>query len=295
MLEAQGDQGNYTGTITLAENAFKFTAAEKGDELAGSFATPDGQFDFKAAIKGEDLTLTTGETHYKLTRLNGNPLAKAKAGDATGGKIKNFVRQQGGGFLSHFVSAVAGNKGQVSQSASAAAFDTLATMGQAQVAQPDPGALAPPVGGQSVAGVPGFNGGNGVAVSGADPRVSGLLGTWVKTEQTLVNGASSTKVLYAVLRDDGAMLITVAPQSARNFSNKLGNGLPPTTGAGQNADADVRGRWSSNGATLTIAYEGGVTAQYACEVRPNVSGWLILRIQGADGSPVQEWSKANSD
>src|SRR5215468_6725731 len=96
-LQARGEQGNYTGTITLGENAYKFTASDKGDGLAGVFTTPDGQFDFQAVIKGDALTLTTGNTRYKLTRFN--PLAKAKTGDGTGSKITGFVRQQGGGFL----------------------------------------------------------------------------------------------------------------------------------------------------------------------------------------------------
>src|SRR5579859_869373 len=45
-FEAQGNQGTYTGTIKLGENAFQFTATEKGNELLGQFQTQDGQFDF---------------------------------------------------------------------------------------------------------------------------------------------------------------------------------------------------------------------------------------------------------
>jgi hypothetical protein len=145
-VEAQGDHGNYTGTMTLGEDTFKFTASEKGDGLAGSFTTPDGQFDFQAAIKGDTLKLTTGDTHYKLSRQNANPLAKAKTGDGTGAKLTSFFGQQGKSFLGQFASNVASNKGHVADSASSAGFGTLASVGQSISGAPaqDPGSASPP-------------------------------------------------------------------------------------------------------------------------------------------------------
>jgi hypothetical protein len=290
LFEAQYDQTNYTGTITLGENAFKFSASEKADALEGSFTSPDGQFTFHAAIKGDSLTLTTGETRYKLKRYN--PLAK---GDGTGGKIKNFMRQQGGGFLGQFASAVAGNNGQLSQSASSAAFGTLAAIGRGQMGQPlgampQGGAVPPPqAGGQPVTA----NGVSGSALPSTASRVSALIGTWMKTDQNQVNGTTTTKVMYAVLRADGSMLVTLNADSARSCAYNQGAGTPQTTGAAQGADADVHARWSSNGTSLTITYDGGTTAQYSYEVRSNTSGSLTLHIQGADGSPAQEWNKTN--
>ena len=87
-FEAKGDQGNYAGTITLGANAFKFTATEKGTDLVGSFETQDGKFDFKAALKGDSLSLTTGGSHYKLGRVNTNPLAKS---DGSTKKLKSTL------------------------------------------------------------------------------------------------------------------------------------------------------------------------------------------------------------
>src|SRR5690349_11974693 len=61
ILEAHGDQGIYTGTITLGENAFKFTGSDNGTGLIGSFTTPEGEFDFQAVVKGDVLTLRAGD------------------------------------------------------------------------------------------------------------------------------------------------------------------------------------------------------------------------------------------
>jgi hypothetical protein len=138
VFEAQGDQGNYIGKITLGDNSFNFTASELGDGLTGSFATQDGQFDFKAVLKGDGLILNTGGTSYKLARLNSNPLARAGTGD----KLKNVFRQQGAGFFHHFADAFAGGEGNPGQAAKTAALDSLVSNLQGQLAQNGTGHVA---------------------------------------------------------------------------------------------------------------------------------------------------------
>lgn len=287
-LQSQGEQGNYTGTITLGENAYRFTASDKGGGLAGSFSTPDGQFDFQAVIKGSKLTLTSDDMRYKLTRYN--PLAKTSAGEG-GAKLKGLVNQHGGGFLGRFMTLFAKNKGHLLESASAAAFDTIGSAGQTQFGAPPPqnSSLVSAQTGASprhTARVPApFMNGNSVS--------SSLPGIWIKTEQIVVNGSVATNVTYAVFRSDGAMLMTLNPSSASNFCNgqSSGNAQPP--GAPQSADTDIQARWASNNSILTMTYDGGANAQYTYDIRSGPASSSILRIQGGDGTAPQEWTKSN--
>jgi hypothetical protein len=93
-FKAQGDQGNYTGTIAQGTNTFDFTATDKGKGkgLSGSFTTPDGPIDFQATIKAEKLTLTIVGTRFKLTRYI--PLVKPKTDDGTA-TIIGIIKSQG--------------------------------------------------------------------------------------------------------------------------------------------------------------------------------------------------------
>jgi hypothetical protein len=287
-LQSQGEHGNYTGTITLGENAYRFTASEKGGGLAGSFATPDGQFDFQVVIKGSKLTLTSDDTRYKLTRYN--PLAKTGTGDG-GAKLKGLVKQHGGGFLGRFMTMFAKNKGHLLESASSAAFDTIGSAGQTQFGAPPPQdsslvSAQPGASPRHIARAPAPSI-NGNSVS------SGLPGIWVKTEQIAVNGSVTCNVTYAAFRADGAMLMTLNPSSASSFCNGQSSGNTQPSGAPQSADTDLHAHWASDNSILTMTYDGGANAQYAYEIRSGPTGSPILRIQGGDGAAPQEWTKSN--
>ncbi|HSU57373.1 MAG TPA: hypothetical protein VLT36_25245 [Candidatus Dormibacteraeota bacterium] len=297
-MEANGDQGKYNGTITLGENAFKFTASGKGDGLVGSFTTPDGQFDFHATIKGDKLNLTTGDSHYKLVRLN--PLQKGKTSDDTGARITGFVRQQGVGFLGQLVSSVGNSKGQLAESAANAAFGTLSSIGQQLGGTPPQPPSAPVLPGAPVFQVSGAPAQPGTtppiaanAASANDTHANSLPGTWVKIEQNVVSGVPNPKPTFAAFRSDGSMLMTVNPRTAFSFYKESSPNSPQSDGAPQSTDSDVHARWASNNSSLTISYDGGATAQYAYDIGSNVVGMPVLRLQGGDGSPVQEWTKSN--
>src|SRR5262245_16755769 len=204
-IEAHGDQDNYTGTITLGEDAFKFTARDKEEGVAGSFTTPNGQFDFQCVIKGDTLTLTSGNTRYKLTRVN--PLAKGKTSNGSGAKLKSFLRQHGSGFLGQFARSVANSKGQVSGSATAAGFSTLASIGHQLGGSPPQNSSASSQPGVPLLQIPGapFQPGAMPAITANtpsvnDPHAHGLPGTWVKIEQSVVNGVASVRPTFAVFR-----------------------------------------------------------------------------------------------
>jgi hypothetical protein len=276
-LQARGEQGKYTGTITLGENAFKFTGSDNGDGLAGSFTTPDGELDFRCAIKGDTVNLTTGDTHYKLTRAN--PLAKPKTSDSNSAKVKGFIHKEAGGFLGKFISSVASNKGHLGESATSAGFDTLASVGN-EVQDAVTNSSAPEVPAAAA---------TASAVSTKAPRPTRLAGTWTKSEQTSV--APGTKVTYAVFRPDGSMLMTVNAQTARSF-DKNQPASSAQAAAPEAKDTDVHAHWSSDNASLTLAYDSGTTAQYSYEIRSGAAGSSILRLQGDDGTPVQEWTKS---
>jgi len=286
-LEAHGDQASYTGTIKLGDDAFEFTANENADGLAGSFTTPDGQFDFRATLKGEALTLITGDTRYKLTRFN--PLAKPKTGKSTSEQITGVVRQEGSGFIGHLLKGIADSKGNVKDSATSAGFGTIGSIGAKEFGA-DPADTQAEGNSQTPAQTSPTD--SVTAQKGSHDK--GLEGIWVKTEKTVVDGTTGTKLTYMVFRADGSMLMTPNQQTAHNFTRNRPAAGTHSADKPNPAAADVYAHWSSKNSVLTMTFDGGNTDQDSYEISPGAGNLRVLHIQGPDGSPVQEWAKSNN-
>jgi hypothetical protein len=116
----------------------------------------------------------------------------------------------------------------------------------------------------------------------------------MKMDYKAVGGSSWAKYTYATLLADGSVLISENSESAHNFQyqNQQGNEVARAVGGSQGSNSGTRGRWKAEAGTLTINYGNGGSDEYRYEVRPNSSGWPILRLQPAGGGKLQEWSKS---
>lgn len=73
-----GQEGRYTGTIQMEENAFPLSVRKVGGALKGTFESKGNRFDVEMNLKGHTLVLVTGGTTYRLQRVTPavNPLAR---------------------------------------------------------------------------------------------------------------------------------------------------------------------------------------------------------------------------
>jgi hypothetical protein len=285
--EAKGDHGSYTGTIKKGDSTFEFTADEKPDGLAGSFTTPDGEFDFRATIKDNTLTLSTGEKQYKLKKFN--PLDTPKSSDGTGKQVTDAVRKEGSTFFGNFLKGIADSKGNVKGSATTAGFGAIGSIGANEFgADPTETQAA----GGSQPGEPAPGAGSLTAPKASHDKA--LAGIWVKTEKTVVDGSTGTKLTFMVFRTDGSMLITPNQQTAHNFTKGKPSAISHAADKPNPSSADVYAHWSCNNSMLTMTYDGGNTDRDSYEISSGAGNLRVLHIQGPDGSPAQEWAKSNN-
>ena len=70
MAVTSGQNGNYSGTFTLGNARYPFTATGDGKWMKGQFTSGNSKFDFTADLNGDKVTLKSGTATYQMDRAH---------------------------------------------------------------------------------------------------------------------------------------------------------------------------------------------------------------------------------